>query len=323
MRMQEYIILKEEEGQTLEKYIKKKLKSVPLSYIYKLFRKKDIKVNGIRKDMKSIVHENDQILVYIPDNKLDSFVNQEKDIFPSIEIEPYIIYEDENILLVNKPRGMLVQKNEKNVKSLDDLVLSYLLAKGEYDPSNRAFTPGPSHRLDRNTAGIVIFGKNTLSLHCLMKNMQDKSKIQKKYLALVKGVIKKPGEINASLKKDSMNSLVKVTPIEAGGKEAITLYKPIKVYGDFTLLDVTLLTGRTHQIRVHMSYINHPIVGDNKYGDFVLNKEMESKYHFTNQFLVAYHLKFGELDFPLSYLKGKEFEIKIPNDMFQILNNIC
>ena len=321
--MQEYIVTRDEEGQTLEKYIKKKLKSVPLSYIYKLFRKKDIKVNGVRKDMKTVVHQNDQILVYIPDDKLDSFVNEEKDIVPSREIEPYIIYEDDNILLVNKPRGMLVQKNEKNVKSLDDLVLAYLLAKGEYDPSNSAFTPGPSHRLDRNTAGIVIFGKNTLSLQCLMQNMQDKSKIQKKYLALVKGIIKKPGEINVPLKKDSINSLVKVTPIEEGGKEAVTLYKPTKIYGDFTLLEVTLLTGRTHQIRVHMSYINHPVVGDNKYGDFVLNRDINNKYHFTNQFLIAYHLKFGDLDFPLSYLKGKEFKVDMPNDMFQILNNIC
>ena len=202
------------------------------------------------------------------------------------------------------------------------MVLSYLAYKGEYNKDNKAFTPGPCHRLDRNTQGIVIFGKNIATLQYLMSIMQDKSKIEKHYLALVKGKILEGGRIDASLKKVSEKSIVKVASIKDGAKEAITIYEPIKQYKDTTLLSVTLLTGRTHQIRVHMAYINHPVIGDNKYGDFALNKEFEEKYHFTNQFLVANYIKFTNLDYPLTYLNGKKFEVEMENDMFQILKDI-
>jgi len=321
--MKKYVVNKADEGQTLEKYVKKQLSEVPLSFIYKLFRKKDVRINNHHEDMKSIIHSGDEVSIYITDEKLLEFASKEKAINPSNEVAQYIIYEDDNILLINKPRGMLTQKDKPNGKALDDMVLSYLAYKGEYDPSNKAFTPGPAHRLDRNTGGIIIFGKNVVTLQYLMSIMQDKSLIQKQYTALVKGVINKKGEITAPLKKNSVSSLVKVDSIANGAKEAITLYEPSKIYKDYTLLNCTLLTGRTHQIRVHMAYINHPVIGDNKYGDFVLNKEFETKYKYTNQFLYATFLKFGNLDYPLSYLKNKEFKIDLPNDAIQILDNIC
>ena len=318
--MKNFIVKKEESGQTLEKYIKKTIPSLPLSYVEKLFRKKDIKINGHWENKKAIVNTDDNVSVYITDVDYDKFTSGNKEVKSDNYIEEYIVYEDENILIVNKPRGMLVQKDKANGKALDDFVLSYLKYKGEYIEGNKAFTPGPAHRLDRNTAGLVIFGKNIATLQYLMSIMQDKSKIEKRYLALVKGKVDKPGKVDVPLKKNENKSLVKVDTTSNGAKEAITLYTPIKVYKDYTLLSVQLLTGRTHQIRVHMAYINHPVVGDNKYGDFALNKEIEKKYGITNQILVANYLKFNNLDFPLSYLSGKEFKIEMPNNIVQILN---
>ena len=319
--MKQFTVSKQEEGQTLEKFVKKELPQIPLSFIYKLFRKKDVRINNHWEDKKKVVHTGDVISIYISDDKLKEFETSHNIIKPSNEVEKYIIYEDDNILLINKPRGLLVQKDSASSKALDDMVLSYLYMKGEYDPTS-AFTPGPSHRLDRNTAGIVIFGKNIITLQYLMNIMQDKSLIEKSYQALVKGVIKEKGEINAPLKKNSLNSLVTVASIKDGGKAATTLYEPLKIYKDFTLLNVKLLTGRTHQIRVHMAYISHPVVGDNKYGDFALNKEIESKYGFKNQFLMAYKIRFNTLEAPLDYLTNREFEVPLNHDMIQILENI-
>ena len=317
--MKSYVVKKDESGQTLEKYVRKIIPSLPLSYIEKLFRKKDIKINGHWRDKKAVVSTDDTVSIYITDADYDKFTSENKEVKSDNYIEQYIVYEDENILIVNKPRGMLVQKDKASGKALDDLVLSYLKYKGEYQEDNKAFTPGPAHRLDRNTAGLVIFGKNILTLQYLMSIMQDKSRIEKRYLALVKGKIDKPGKIDVSLKKIENKSLVKVDSIANGAKEAITLYEPLKVYKDYTLLSVQLLTGRTHQIRVHMAYIHHPVVGDNKYGDFEFNKRFEKEYGLVNQFLVANYLKFHNLDFPLTYLNDTEIKIGIPDN---IVNNI-
>ena len=314
--MKAFTVSSNESGQTLEKYVRKVLKDAPLSFIYKLFRKKDIKVNGHWEKEKYVISEGEEVSIYITDSQFDEFIKKNKE-HELVNISSWIVYEDDNILIINKPRGVIVQKDDGDTTPLDEMVLSYLIEKGEYDPSkDLGYTPAPSHRLDRNTAGLVVFGKNIATLRYLSKIMQDKSLIEKKYLALVVGEVNGKGEINSPLEKNSKTGRVRVSE---NGKSAITRYQSIKILDGFSLLEVTLLTGRTHQIRVHLSSINHPVVGDSKYGDYQVNKEIENKYGFKNQFLVSYSLNFNKLDEPLKYLSGKSFNIDLPKELNELL----
>ena len=315
--MQVFRVNSSEEGQTLEKYVLKLLPFAPLSFIYKVFRKKDIKVNGHHQDKKYRITANDEVAIYISDAQIEEF-QKEKSIEPSLKVKDWIIYEDDNVLFVNKPRGLLVQKSAPNDESLDQLVIAYLMATGQYNPNKeKAFVPGPAHRLDRNTSGVVAFGKNHEALEQLFELFKNHDLINKHYLALVVGQVEKEKDtIEAPLLKDEEKNIVRVAK---NGKTAKTVYKLIKKYDNYSLLDVTLLTGRTHQIRVHMAYINHPIVGDNKYGDFAVNKEFKQKYGFDSQFLHAYKIGFGDLGKPLTNLSRKEFTAEPREDIANIL----
>ena len=317
--MKEFFIDKNADGSTLEKYVKKQLPNAPLSFIYKVFRQRDVRINGVRKDRKEIIHEGDKVAIYISDQFFDEFTGK-RELDKKDEISSLIIYEDDNLLLINKPRGMLVQKAEANDVSLNEMVLSYLYLKGEYDPNDNSSTPGPAHRLDRNTAGIVIFGKNSAVLRELNELLQRKSAVEKHYITLVKGKIDRDGEVDAPIYKLTNKSQAFVDFEK--GKEAKTLYHVLSSNNDYSLLDINLLTGRTHQIRVHMAYIEHPIIGDNKYGDFSLNKKIEQEYRFTNQFLESYKLAFKKVDGPLSYLSNKTFKIDLDDELKKLLINL-
>ena len=314
--MKEFVIDKNVEGITLEKYVKKILPNAPLSFIYKVFRQRDVRINGVRKDRKEVVHSGDVVAIYISDQFFDEFTGK-RELEKKDEVSSLIIYEDDNILLINKPRGMLVQKAEANDVSLNEKVLSYLYLKGEYDPNDNSSTPGPAHRLDRNTAGIVVFGKNSAILRELNELLQRKSSVEKHYITLVKGKAEKDGEVNAPIYKLTNKSQAFVDYEK--GKEARTLYHVLSSNKDYSLLDINLLTGRTHQIRVHMAYIEHPVIGDNKYGDFSLNKKIDEEYKVTNQFLEAYKLVFKKVDGPLSYLSNKTFKIDLDEEFKNLL----
>ena len=315
--MREFIINSSENGLTLEKYVFKVLKTAPMSFVYKLFRKKDIKINGHHQDKKYRLSTDDVVAIYITDQQFDEF-EKEKSLNPNLKIKDWIIYEDKNVLFVNKPRGLLVQKSSPNDESLDQLVVEYLMATNQYDPNKeKGFVPGPAHRLDRNTSGLVAFGKNHDALNLLFDLFKSHDLINKHYLALVVGQVEKEKDvIDAPLKKDEETNTVKVAK---NGKTAKTVYKLLKSYRDYSLLDVTLLTGRTHQIRVHMAYINHPIVGDSKYGNFEANKEFKQRFGFSSQFLHAYKMGFGDLPAPLTNLSRKEFTAEPREDIANIL----
>lgn len=321
--MKQYLVNQKEAGQTLEKYVKKVLNTAPLSFIYKLFRKKDVKVNGHWQNEKFIVSLNDEVSIYVTDQQLDEFQN--KVLYtPSDYIKPWILYEDKNILLINKPRGVLVQKDDHSVeKALDQMVIEYLIFTKEYNPNNdRAFKPGPAHRIDRNTSGIVIFGKTHDALAYLFELLKSHELIGKHYITLVNGVVEEDGEVNAPLRKNFDLKKVVVAKLKDGAKEAKTIYHVLERYKDTTLLDITLVTGRTHQIRVHMSYIRHHVIGDTKYGDFKANKEFEKKYGFKNQFLHASEIHFGDVKYPLENLKRKSFKAPLLEEYETIINDL-
>lgn len=321
--MQKFIVSENESGQTLEKFVRKVLAVAPLSFIYKAFRKKDVKVNGHWEKEKFIVNANDEVTIYVTDQQMSDF--ESNPVYQAnSEIEPWIIYEDKNLLLVNKPRGVLVQKDDKATsKALDQMVVEYLIAKGEYDPKkDKAFKPGPAHRLDRNTSGIVMFGKNHDTLVYLFELLKEHELIGKHYISLVCGEVEEDGVVEAPLRKNFDLHKVVVAKVKDGAKPAKTIYHVMKRYNGYTLLDLTLVTGRTHQIRVHMSYIRHHVIGDSKYGDFKINNEFAKKYNFHDQFLHASELHFGKLKYPLEYLSSKSFKAEMPEEYTNILNQL-
>lgn len=313
--MKELRVKKEEANQKIEKYVRKYFSSLSLSLIYKLFRKKDIKVNGKHVTKDYILQENDIVRVYVVEYKED------ENGFIKIPYNFEVVYEDENILVINKPVGVLVHEGEDNndKNTLNNQVLSYLCDKGEYNPMDKGFTPSAAHRLDRNTGGIILYGKNIVALQNLFDLMKNHEDIEKFYLTLVKGKTEKKGSIDSRLKKDENTKTVKVSK---DGLEAHSLYKTIKSNEKYSLVEVQILTGRTHQIRVHMSSIGHPVLGDSKYGDSVVNKEVAKQYGIKTQFLYAYRFNFKTVKGYLSYLSNKSFQINLTEKNNDIIKKI-
>ena len=317
--MKKIVISSKEANQRVDKYVKKYLNEAPLSFIYKLFRKKDVKINGHWVKENYILNEGEELTIFVTDSQIEEF-NKHKEI-EKVALNHEIIYEDENILIVNKPRGLLVHGDSEEKKvTLSNEVINYLYFKGEYDPKNdHGFIPGPAHRLDRNTSGLVVFGKNLVSLQELENLFKEKEDIVKEYKALVVGNFTGEKSISAPLLKDEKTGLVRISK---SGKNAETIAKSLGNYGNFSLLNVQILTGRTHQIRVHLASIGYPVVGDSKYGDFKVNKEVKEKYKFENQFLTAYKLSFKKIKGHLSYLSGKSFEVKLPSEEEKLLSKL-
>ena len=307
-----------DQGQRIDKYIRKYLNNAPLSLIYKLFRKKDIKVNKKRVDINYILKENDLVEIYINDEMLNSFNTPRAIEKEKINLD--IIYEDENILIINKDPAILVHEGEENKKAntLNNMILNYLMEKGEYSPTN-LYTPSCVHRLDRNTSGLIIASKNLETSKILLESFKEKENLEKHYIALVKGKTKQQDTINKRLLKDEKKKYVTVNE---NGLEAITKYKLIITNNDYSLLKVNLLTGRTHQIRVHMSSINHPLINDEKYGDYKVNKEFSNSYNYKYQFLHSYIIKFKALPGKLNYLSNKKFIAPLKEKQKEILKKL-
>lgn len=311
-------IKKIDANQRIDKYVKKVLGEAPSSFIYKLFRKKDVKVNKHWAKIDYILKEEDELSIYINDIQLEEFKKSFK--IEDLKFNREIKYEDDNILVVNKPKGLLIHgdKNEQKY-TLSNEVLSYLYKKGELN-SDDSFKPSPAHRLDRNTSGLVFFGKNNRALQELMLLFKEKKNINKYYYALVDGKLNKEGTIDKSLFKDEKKNTVYISN-DVGSKSALTKYKLIEYIKDYSLAEVQILTGRTHQIRVHLSYIGHPIIGDAKYGNFTLNKRFE-KINIKSQMLHAYKISFNKVDGFLHYLSYKEFTSKVPKYFLEAIDLI-
>ena len=321
----EFIIKETESSQRIDKFLKRALKDAPVSFIYRMFRQKDVKVNGVKAKIDYLLKEGDHVSVYLKEDLLQQFRKQA--VLRPVKPDFDILYEDENILVADKPKGLLVhaEEGEKSI-TLQNMVLNHLAKKGEFDINDpTGFLPSPAHRLDRNTSGIVLFGKNLLSLNELIRLFRERKDLEKKYTLLVCGRIKRDGTIDFPLKKDPKTHIVKVTTLRDGGKEAHTVYHRLKAFNaGYSLVEAELLTGRTHQLRVHFAYIGNPIVGDAKYGDFEVNDFFKRMYSYRNQFLHASYFRFKESlrKGPLSYLAGKEFISPLPKKEIEIIDSI-
>ena len=318
--MQTRIVSKFEEGLTIEKYARKVLVNCPLSLIYKYFRTNCIKINNKKTKLKDRIKENDTIYFYVNDEQYNSFISNEPSKKGSDSIKKYIYYEDENIIVINKPRKMLVQSKDNKEKSLTELMQEYTYYCMK--TSNVNFFFSPAHRLDRNTSGLVVFGKSVKVMQKLGEIFKDHEQIEKHYLTLVEGNLYGEGKIDIPLHKDIKTNMVRETPINQGGKSAITLYKVLNNFNNYTFLDVQILTGRTHQIRAHMKAIGHPIIGDPKYGNFQLNKYFEKTYDLKSQLLHSYQIIFKIKDGELSYLNKIKFSCPLDEKFKEIISQI-
>lgn len=284
--MKEINVNKKYHEKKLNKIILEELSNINYPTFCKLLRKKDIKINGKRVNKDILVYENDKIEIYLPKELENIKINLDK------------VYEDENILVINKPAN--IEVTGKN--SLTELI------NKQY--TNCEFKPQPCHRIDRNTTGLVMFAKNEEALEILLEKFK-KHEIEKHYLALVYGIPNKREErLEAYLFKDNKKAQVYISDtFKKGYQKIITKYTVLEKRKDNTaLLDVEIETGRTHQIRAHLSHIGYPIIGDGKYGKNEINKQFGKKY----QMLCSYKLKFhfqSESGI-LSYLKGKEIKLE-------------
>ena len=320
--MKEFIIDEKYENQRIDKYLKKLLSRASLTLIYKMIRKKDIKVNGKKVKENYILKKDDVVSMFLYE---DRFLELSEPVsILDLDIEFDVVYEDEKILIVNKPAGLLVHEDDDNcLNTLANQVLTYLYQKKEYDPSQDiGFTPAPVHRLDRNTSGLVIFGKTMRALQDLNEMMKKRHCIKKSYLTICKGEMASC-ELIDYMKKSKDQSLVRVVSKETeGALKMHTIVECLKTNRSFSLLKVQLVTGRTHQIRVHLASVGHPIIGDSKYGDFELNKEIKKQYHLSHQFLHAYELSFVRPIGSLKYLQDKVIQCELPLPLNKIKTSI-
>jgi len=308
--MKSLTVTKNDSGQRVDKFLIKYLSSMPKSLIYKSFRKKRIKVNGKRVHEDLILNEGDLLELYINDEFFET--KDEVHEFLSLSsAELDIMYEDENIIIVNKPQGLSVHADEtKTPDTLINRIQKYLYDKGEYNPEDDlTFSPTLAHRIDKNTMGLVIAAKNAEALRVLNEKIKYKE-IKKFYLCIICGHIHKEESTEKAYHlKDEKSKLAIISAIKKPGfKEMITKYKVIKNYKNHDLLEIELITGRTHQIRAHMAHIGHPLLGDGKYG------KLDKSSPLRRQALIAYRLIF---DFKtdagvLSYLNNKEIKIEKP-----------
>ena len=296
--MKEIKINTRDKEQRIDKYLSKYFNDLPKSFLYKMFRKKNIKLNGKKIEGNEILQENDVIEVFFKDETFEKFKSGEgtQNNNTNCDIKLNVVYEDKNMMVVNKEDNLSVHSNEdEEENTLIDIATKYLADKKdeEYLKSiQTGFKPALCNRLDRNTKGLVLIGKNYITTKTI-NEMIKKKEIKKYYIAIVSGKMKEHEEktLRGYIVKNIKNNTSIVLDKEVQGSKYVeTRYKVIKSYEDYSVLEVNLITGRGHQIRAHMKSIGHPVIGDSKYGENTVNRFFKKNYGVKTQALFAYKI---------------------------------
>ncbi len=293
--MKEFIAKKNDSNQRLDKYLKKLLPNASTGFLYKMLRKKNITLNGKKANGTEILKTNDSIKIFFSDETFEKFsvdleaLKKDFEYLKKLELkEITIVYEDEDILAASKPVDMLSQKATPNDISANERLIGYLIRteKLSFDEFT-SFRPSICNRLDRNTTGLILMGKSLKGLQYLSQVLKNRT-VNKYYLAIVEGIVSDSIEISGYLKKDEQTNKVTISDsqIDEDYLPITTAYRPLETFNNKTLLEVHLITGRSHQIRAHLASIGHPIIGDHKYG----NKKGKVK----SQLLHAYRIEFND-----------------------------
>lgn len=317
--MKEFQIRENEAGQRFDKYLSKLLRNAPKSFFYKMLRKKNITLNGRKATGNEKLEAGDQVKLFLSDETFDKFSQQDKAARAVTTLD--VLYEDTDILLINKPAGMLSQPDDTKEPSMVEYVTGYLLEKGELTEEDlRTFRPSVCNRLDKNTSGIIAAGKSLAGLQELSELFHDRT-VHKEYLCIVKGVLRERKHIRGYLAKDTKQNKVTIYSQKQRDAQPIeTVYEPVENNGEATLLKVGLITGRTHQIRAHLASEGHPLAGDTKYGQEAFNRHYREKYQLKHQLLHAFCLSFpAGMEGRLSDLSGKCFHAPLPAQFARII----
>lgn len=317
--MQEIIVTANEAGQRFDKLLAKYLNEAPKSFIYKMLRKKNIVLNGKKATGNEKLAVGDSVKLFLSDDTIAKF---SKTSIVHTHVQLDILYEDEHVMMINKPVGMLSQKAESGDESLVEHLISYMLdTKQITDEELRKFKPSICNRLDRNTSGLLVAGKSLVGLQKMGELFKDRS-LKKYYRCLVEGRVSDKINIKGYLTKDERTNRVCIIDKNREGSLPIeTEYEPIWSNGKCTLLEVHLITGRTHQIRAHLASQGHPIIGDYKYGNRQTNDAYKAKYGLQSQLLHAYRLKLPKINGELANISEKQFVAPLPKLFSNILQS--
>ena len=323
--MRQWTVQRDEKDQRFNKYLQRRLPGAPSSYLYKMLRKKNITLNGKKASGSELLLEGDLVTLFLSDETIAGFgggtaeaaadrdeenrLKEYEKAYAALRVRigrDAVLYEDEDILAVRKPVGILSQKASESDRTVNEWLIGYLLEKGEMDAASlRRFRPSVCNRLDRNTGGILLCSKSLTGARVLTKLLRDR-KLRKYYQAAVLGTVKKSGVIEGYLRKNNVTNTVNFAKtVKQGGDWTKTTYRPLISGERYSLLEMELITGKTHQLRSHLAAMGHPILGDPKYGDPAANEKIRGDIGLRGQMLWCCRVEFPLLEGDLSGLSGR------------------